>query len=57
MNINFEKLRKDLVDYFGTAMSFNPMAVINLSDVECASNEKLIDIAIKNGFNLGDYVK
>ena len=29
--IDYEKLRKDLIDYFGTAMSFNPMAIMDLS--------------------------
>ena len=57
ININFEKLRKDLMDYFGTAMPFHQMAVINLSEVECASDQKLVDMAMKNGFNLEYYVE
>lgn len=56
MNINYEKLKNDLIDYFGTAMSFNPIAIMNLSEVKQATNEKLIQIAIKNGFDLNDYV-
>ena len=39
MNIDFEKLREDLKDYYGTAMSFMPMAVVELSQVERASNQ------------------
>ena len=55
--IDYEKLRRDLIDYFGTAMSFNPMAVIELSRVERASNDELVEIAIKNNFDLDKYYK
>ena len=53
--MDYERLRNDLIDYFGSAMSYNPMAVIELSNVENASNSKLEEIAIRNGFNLSDY--
>ena len=53
--MNYEKLREDLKDYFGSAMQFNPAAVVELSKVESASNEKLIEIAIINGFDLDNY--
>ena len=55
MNIDYEKLRNDLIDYFGTAMSYNSMAVIELSNVQNASNYNLIQIALKNGFDLREY--
>lgn len=55
--IDYDRLREDLIDYFGTAMIYNPMAVIELSDVENASDYKLEQIAIKNGFDLSDYEK
>lgn len=55
MNIDYEKLRRDLINYFGTAMSYNPMAVVELSNVENASNSKLVEIALKNGFDLDEY--
>lgn len=56
--IDYEKLRNDLIDYYGTA-SYNgfPIAIIELSDVENASYEELINIAIKNNFNLNNYKK
>jgi len=57
MDIDYDRLRSDLIDYYGTAMAYNPMAVIELSDVENASYEELIRIAIKNGFDLSDYEK
>ena len=54
--IDFEKLRSDLINYFGTAMSNGfPIAIIDLVDVERKTPRDLIDIAIKNGFNLEDY--
>ena len=56
MNINYEKLKNDLIDYFGTAMSFNPIAIMNVSEVKNATYDKLIQIAVKNGFNLNDYI-
>lgn len=57
VNIDYDKLRKDLIDYFGTAMSFNPIALMELSEVEHCSNQKLIEIARKNGFNLPKYIE
>ena len=53
--MDYEKLREDLIDYFGTATIFNQMAIINLSIVENASYDKLIEIAIENGFDLDNY--
>ena len=53
--MNTEKLRKDLIDYFGTAMSFMPMAMMELSKVEKASEQELIKIAKENGLDLSKY--
>ena len=56
MEIDYEKLRSDLINYFGSAMfSGLPMAIVDLSDVEVASNDKLIEIAIKNNLDLTKY--
>ena len=55
MNIDIERLRRVLIDYFGTAMSMFPVAMMELSQGENASPEKLIEIARKNGFDLRDY--
>ena len=57
MNIDYDKLRSDLIDYFGSSVVYNPMAVIELSNVESATDSKLEQIAIQNGFNLSDYEK
>ncbi len=55
MLIDVDKLRKDLMDYFGTAMSMFPQAVIDLTQIEMATPQQLVDIAISNNFNLSDY--
>ena len=57
MNIDFEKLRSDLINYFGTAMmSGFGMAVMDLTRVERATDEELIEIALECGFDLNNYV-
>ena len=54
MNIDFEKLRKDVIDYFGTAMGAFPIAVMSVTEVETATEKELIRIATQNGFDLSD---
>ena len=54
--IDYEKLRKDLIDYYGTASQIFHMAIIELSKVERASNEQLIDLALSNRFDLSNYI-
>ena len=57
MNIDFEKLRSDLINYFGTAMmSGFGLAVMDLTRVERATDEELIEIALECGFDLNNYV-
>ena len=56
MEINVEQLRHDLIDYFGTAKEFYPMAIMDIAKVERASVEELVNIAIKNGFDINDYI-
>jgi lipase chaperone LimK len=55
IDINIAKLRRDLINYFGTAMNNYPMAISELSEMEKASSEKLIEIAEKNNFDLRKY--
>ena len=55
MTIDVDALREDLINYFGTAMSYNKMAMMDLIKVENASDEEIVNIAIKNGFNIYDY--
>ena len=55
MEIDIERLREDLINYFGTAVGVFPVAVINLSEVQTCSVDRLIQIAINNNFDLNDY--
>ena len=55
--IDTDRLRRDLMDYYGTAMcSGFPMAVTDLSRVECADDEQLVEIAQRNGVDLSKYM-
>ena len=56
-DIDTEKLRQDLIDYFTSAMFLaSPVALIDLTDIETANKEELIQIAINEGFNLNNYI-
>lgn len=55
MKIDIERLRQDLINYYGSAMMFQPLAIADLTKVENASPEELVRIAIANGFDLEDY--
>ena len=52
---DFERLRIDLLRFFGESMMFNQMAMLNIVDVENADNEKLLHLAQNNGFDLDEY--
>lgn len=54
--INIEKLREDLINYYGTAMyNSSPIALKELIKVEKATATELISIAQKNKINIDDY--
>lgn len=56
MYLDIDRLRNDMKDYYGTAMFGGfPMAVMDLSKVEYASDEELIRMAEKNGVDLRKY--
>ena len=56
-DIDIEKLRSDLIDYFmAIVFCVSPVAFMNISEVENASDEKLIEIALSNNFDLSNYV-
>ena len=56
MIIDIEKLRSDVLDYYGTAMHNGfGMAVINLGQIENASNDEIINIARKIGLDFSKY--
>ncbi len=55
--IDIKKLRRDMEDYYGTAMSGGfPMAVIDLSEMEYMSDRELVELAEKNGVDLRKYM-
>lgn len=58
MEIDIEKIRQYLINYYGTAMinSF-PTAMTDLLEVENASNEKVLSLALKNNINLNNFTK
>lgn len=56
MDIDIERLRSDLCDYFGTAMnSVSYLAITELTKVESAGDFELVDIALENGVDLQKY--
>ena len=56
MLIDIDKLRRDLMDYYGTAANNGfPAAMMDVIEVEGASPEKLIQLAKRAGFRLEDY--
>lgn len=56
IEIDYEKLRNDLIDYYGTFMiNLFPAAVFELERIQKASYEELLVIAKENNFDLGDY--
>ena len=56
--LDIERLRRDLIDYFGTAMTNGwGMAEIDISDIQDASPEELKSIAIEYGFDINDYIE
>ena len=55
--IDIERLRNDLIDYFGTAMySGFGMVVVDVVKVQRASDEEVISIAQECNFDLNKYV-
>ena len=55
--IDIRRLRRDLEDYYGTAMfSGFPMAVMDVSRVERMSAQELVELAQKNGIDLRKYI-
>ena len=55
--IDIDSLRNDLKNYFGTAMiNVNMFAMIDLINVDKLNDKELINLAVKNGFNLNNYV-
>jgi len=57
MGLDIERLRYDLIDYYGTAANNGfPMAIIELSKIEMATENEIIRIAQNNNIDLNDYL-
>ena len=56
--IDFDTLRSDLLDYFGTAaFSVAPLAMSDVARVENADEDELIEIARECRFDLRKYYR
>ena len=57
MEIDIRRLRQNLKDYYGTAMfNASPAAVIDLSAVEKATDQEIVEMAEKMGMDLKKYI-
>ena len=57
-DIDIKRLRKDLIDYYTSAMFISsPIAIMDLTKVEKASDKEIVDIACDNKFDLRKYIK
>lgn len=56
MEINTNRLRADLKDYYGTAMFGGfPMAVMEMKVIERGDDEDLLELAEKSGIDIRKY--
>lgn len=57
MKINIDKLKDEIIDYYGTAM-YNDLApaLLDLLDCEGLSDEELIELATSLGINISKYI-
>lgn len=57
-DIDINKLKRDLIDYYTSAMFIaSPLAIMDLDKVERASDKEIVEIAIDNKFDLNKYIK
>ncbi len=55
--IDVDRLRRDLMDYYGTAiLNSSPLAMMELSEVEHASVREIVEMAHENGVDLRQYI-
>ncbi len=58
MELDIDRLRKDLMDKYGTAMfSGFPAAVMDLSRIERMSDREILETAEKQGIDLNKYLR
>ena len=57
VTIDVDRLRRDIKDYYGTAMfNASPISVMDLSQIDRASDLEIIEIAQRNGIDISDYI-
>ena len=54
--IDVDRLREDLIDYFGAATPINQLAYADIIAIENASDRQIVQIAQANGIDLEKYV-
>lgn len=52
---DYEELRKDLIDYYGTAMSLFPVVMFDIERIRRANYAELIKCATEENFDLEKY--
>ena len=58
MELDIDRLRKDLMDKYGTAMfSGFPAAVMDLSRIERMSDREILETAEEQGIDLNKYLR
>jgi hypothetical protein len=55
-DIDFVSLRRDLLDYYGTAVSSSPFAMTDVVNVETASDMELLNIVNNTSLDITDYI-
>lgn len=56
--MDYDRLRKDVEDYYGTAMYGGfPVATMDLANVAMMTDDELVEEAEEIGLNLDNYLK
>ena len=55
-DIDFDLLRNDLIDYFGSATAIYHVATMDVINVETASDIELLNIINQTTLNIYDYI-
>jgi len=51
-----ELLRKDLINYYGSASMYNPNAMADLLEIERLNDNELVEFAIDHDIDLSKYM-
>ena len=55
-DIDFISLRRDLRDYFGTAVSSNPFAMADVINIDSASDLELLNLLNDTNLDITNYI-